>query len=378
MRKRLPLHNAVMPLAALAWLIMALFTPLTAVDATPHRQTPAPDRPVVKGVMFWAEGCPHCDIVMQRTLPPLQKQYGDQLQIQLIEVSSLADIQRFQQVAGEAGVGRDRAYAPFLIIGDQVLIGSQEIPDRLPDLIERTLAAGGVDYPDLPSLTGLLSAPDPEAPALSSPEKSLAQPLAGTDSPALAGATNTEAAPANGFTLAIVIMVGMAAALLYVIVVVLRDATPKSARPKWLTWLTPLLALAGLGVAGYLTYVETQLVAAVCGPVGDCNAVQSSPYARLFGVLPVGLLGAIGYVGILIAWAAGRWGRGKMAGYAPLVLFGIAFFGVAFSLYLTYLEPFVIHAVCIWCITSAVIITLILLLNVAAPVKTRVVCLDGA
>ena len=46
--------------------------------------------------------------------------------------------------------------------------------------------------------------------------------------------------------------------------------------------------------AGYLTYVETQLVQAVCGPVGDCNAVQSSSYARLFGVLPVGVLGASG------------------------------------------------------------------------------------
>ena len=58
-------------------------------------------------------------------------------------------------------------------------------------------------------------------------------------------------------------------------------------------------AFIGLAVAGYLTYVETQAVAAVCGPVGDCNAVQTSSYSKLFGLIPVGLIGMAGYVAIL-------------------------------------------------------------------------------
>ena len=122
-------------------------------------------------------------------------------------------------------------------------------------------------------------------------------------------------------------------------------------------------ALAGLAVAGYLTYVETQLVQAVCGPVGDCNAVQSSSYARLFGVLPVGVLGAAGYVGILAAWLLNRLGRGRLAAKAPVAVLVMTLFGVIFSIYLTYLELFVIRAVCIWCLTSAVIITLLMLLS---------------
>jgi uncharacterized membrane protein len=53
-----------------------------------------------------------------------------------------------------------------------------------------------------------------------------------------------------------------------------------------------------------------------------------------------------------------------LAQFAPLVIFGMAFFGVLFSLYLTYLEPFVIRAVCIWCLISAMIMTLLLLVSI--------------
>ena len=125
----------------------------------------------------------------------------------------------------------------------------------------------------------------------------------------------------------------------------------------------PVLTLIGLGVAIYLAYVEIRAVSAVCGPVGDCNAVQSSPYARLFGVLPIGVLGVIGYAAILSGWFYPKLRSDRLAQVAPLVVFGMTFFGVLFSLYLTYLEPFVIRAVCAWCLTSAVIMTLLLLVS---------------
>jgi uncharacterized membrane protein len=125
----------------------------------------------------------------------------------------------------------------------------------------------------------------------------------------------------------------------------------------------------GLLVAGYLAYVETQAVAAMCGPVGDCNAVQSSPYAHLFGVLPLGDLGAVGYLAILVTWGWGRFRSDCLAGHASLVIFGMAAFGTLLSLYLTYLEPFVIQAVCAWCLTSAVLITLLMLVNLAPAIQ---------
>jgi uncharacterized membrane protein len=130
-----------------------------------------------------------------------------------------------------------------------------------------------------------------------------------------------------------------------------------------------VLALIGLGVAGYLTYVETQLAEAFCGPVGDCNAVQSSPYARLFGLIPIGALGIMGYLAILVAWAWERFSEDHWSQYAYRFIFVLTLIGTLFSLYLTYLEPFVIKAVCIWCLSSAVIMTLILLLSLFPAVK---------
>jgi uncharacterized membrane protein len=179
-------------------------------------------------------------------------------------------------------------------------------------------------------------------------------------------ASAAAASKSNGFTLALVIMAGMVAALVYTGVQLTLASRGAASGPAlgWLTWATPILALIGLGVAGYLAYVETSSVAAVCGPVGDSNAVQASPCARLFGVLPVGVLGALGYAALLAAWLWGRYGRGRLAQLAPLAVFGLALFGVLFSLYLTYLEPFVIRAVCAWCLTSAVIMTMLLLLAV--------------
>ena len=169
----------------------------------------------------------------------------------------------------------------------------------------------------------------------------------------------------NGFTLAIVVMVGMVAALVYVVVAFLRGVDEDKPQ-KYSTVINlaiPVLTLIGLIVAAYLSYIEISSANAICGPVGDCNAVQRSPYARLFGVFPIGVLGALGYLGILAAWLWGNFRSDRLSRTMPMVIFGMTLFGVVFSLYLTYLEPFVIKAVCIWCITSAVIITLLMLLS---------------
>lgn len=174
------------------------------------------------------------------------------------------------------------------------------------------------------------------------------------------------AGAASGFGLAWAVAGLLGAALLYALAAAALAATGRTlpTLPERAHVFIPALCVIGLGVAGYLTFVETQNVQAVCGPVGDCNTVQSSPYARLFGVLPVGLLGLIGYVAIVAAWAVQRFTQGRLAELAPLALFGLALFGVLFSLYLTYLELAIIYAVCIWCLSSAAIMALLLILSV--------------
>ncbi len=184
---------------------------------------------------------------------------------------------------------------------------------------------------------------------------------------AAVGSRNVAVEPgSNGFWLAWIVMALLALALIYALVsavlLVLGRSAPALAGVADVA--IPVLAVLGMGVAIYLSFIEVRNVKAVCGPVGDCNAVQASPYAKLFGFLPVGVLGLAGYVAIIVAWGLGRYGKGTLARLAPLALLGMALFGVLFSIYLTYLELFVILAVCIWCLSSATIMALLLIVSV--------------
>jgi uncharacterized membrane protein len=119
---------------------------------------------------------------------------------------------------------------------------------------------------------------------------------------------------------------------------------------RGLTRAIGALALIGLGVASYLTYVHYADISPVC-TTGGCEKVQSSHYAELAGV-PVALLGLLGYLGILASlFAPGEAGRTATA--------MLALVGFGYSAYLTYLELAKIDAICQWCVSSAVIMTLL-------------------
>lgn len=344
----------------LAFFLTLILLAITLTFSTTSAQTA--DMPVVRAVMFWMDGCLHCEEVIQHVLPPLYEQHGEQFELSMIEVATMQDIETLYQVAATYNITKDQTGVPFLIIGEHVLIGSQQISNELPDLIEQYIAQGGVDFPSNPILADLLPQTSAASPSTSEPP-TIAEPAPPVDmAPAIPANMQS-----NGFTLAIVIMIGMGVALLYSVI---AFATGKTfPLPGWGDWLIPIFIGIGIGVAAYLSYVETQSVEAVCGPVGDCNTVQQSRYATLFGFLPVGVLGLLGYLGMLAAWLTRKY-LPNLAKPADLAFFGMAFFAVLFSLYLTYLEPFVIRAVCIWCLTSAVIVTLLLLLG-APPAILR-------
>jgi uncharacterized membrane protein len=309
--------------------------------------------PVVQAVMFWMDGCPHCHEVIDGTLASLEQQYGDRLNVRLVEVVTMDDFDHLLVIASRYGISSEEVGIPFLIIEDRVLLGSHEIGQSLPWLVERYLAEGGTNFPCLPEVdAGLV------------PQENCIAP--GSTRTAEQAVSAAQPQP-NGFTLAYAMLGGMVLALIVTIAALVRqrDAVPDI--PAWQRWAFPVLAVVGLGVAGYLAYVETQAVSAVCGPVGDCNTVQSSPYARLFGI-PVGVLGVVGYLAMLGAWLWSQIGQDDLADWMPLALFGMTLVGVLFSLYLTYLEPFVIGAVCAWCLSSAAIMTLLMLLNIRPTV----------
>jgi uncharacterized membrane protein len=121
-----------------------------------------------------------------------------------------------------------------------------------------------------------------------------------------------------------------------------------------------LLALAGLGISVYLAWAYMANVAPICGASGGCEVVQTSRYAWL-GPIPIPVLGAVGYVALLaLAILALRLEERK--DLLLLALFGGSLIGVLFSVYLTYLELFVIHAICRWCVGSAVVMVLMFIL----------------
>lgn len=117
-----------------------------------------------------------------------------------------------------------------------------------------------------------------------------------------------------------------------------------------------VVAIAGIGVAGYLTIVRFQGDAPSCVVGGGCRTVQESEYSELAGI-PVAVLGLLAYAGLLLAaLLPGPAGR-------ALGLF-TALVGVGFSAWLTYAEIFLIEAICAWCVTSAVLITIALAITV--------------
>ncbi len=127
---------------------------------------------------------------------------------------------------------------------------------------------------------------------------------------------------------------------------------------------TAILILSALGIliAGYLTYVHIAQAKPYCAGLGDCERVNTGPYSQIAGI-PVALLGLLAYITLFGASLIILRG-GPGAEMATLAVFGLALFGVLFSGYLTYLELFVIRAICPWCVASAVTITLIFLLSI--------------
>ena len=201
---------------------------------------------------------------------------------------------------------------------------------------------------------------------------------------------DSPSADPDGFALAGVVLAGMIAALGYAgwrtarpparqhILTLLRSGRAPLARVC--TWAIPCLCLVGLGVASYLAYVEVNQVEAVCGPIGECNIVQTSEYALLLGV-PIAVWGVLNYLAVAALWAGQRFLAGRIANLSLLGLLGMVLFGTLFSIYLTYLELFAIHAICAWCLSSAVTTTALMVLVVvpvtdvkSAPLRPEKTC----
>jgi len=136
-----------------------------------------------------------------------------------------------------------------------------------------------------------------------------------------------------------------------------EPAGPPESRPTRVWWLSLVLAVVGLLDAGYLTYVKVSGSYAYCGGFGECEVVNQSRFAVLWG-LPIAIYGAAAYLVIvillLLELRSSRWHE-----MGPLGVFGVTLFGTLFSAYLTYIEIEVLHAICPYCVVSAIVMTLL-------------------
>jgi len=345
---RLPLTVRALALAASAALLLAL---------TVGARTAAADQPVVRAVLFYSTSCPHCHKVITYDLPPLMREYGSSLQIAALDVSNDVAYQIYEAAMVRYGVTGNRRGVPALYVDGQVLVGSEEIPRILPGLVESLLEQGGSEWPAIPGLEPVVSNPA-AIPTLPPYAADLGLEPSEQTSP-LSEAIDRAAEDPAGSTLSIIVLLGLVSCLVWSGSVAWRSNPALIGPPSR---LIPLIALVELAVAAYMASVEIGGSAAVCGPVGDCNRVHQSEYAWLFGLLSVGVFGVAGSLVVLSTWAVGSLAGGTLALLGRLGLLAASAFGVAFSVYLTFLEPFVIGATCAWCLTSAILMGTILVL----------------
>ncbi len=394
------------------------------------QQPGAARQPTVHAVLFFSPTCPHCERVIQNVLPGIFAHFGGtpqfhpgsyghlltngQLELLLVDATQPGGQVLYRTSSVAQHVPPDREGVPRLVCGDSVLVGELEIPDQFPGIITAGLARGGIPWP---AIAGLAAAFPPgyapraagdssavargpaTAPAAGVPGARPARPAPAEPAPAEPAGAAPESARVSqpqgvraataviaqvqgspfrrvlradpvGSSLALVILAAMVLSLGLVL-----TRVPGQVPREW-ERAVPVVIVAGMAVAAYLAYVEVTGAAAVCGPVGDCNAVQQSRYARLAGI-PVAVLGLAGYAAILAAWIGARVASPATRRRAAVTAFALSGVGTIASAVLTALEPFAIGAVCAWCLTSAVLMTLLLWL-LARPAREAAAARQGA
>lgn len=326
----------------------------------------------VNAILFYSPSCPHCHQVISEDLPPLLESYQEELFIIAVNTANPDGQVLFKAVIDYYQIPTERQGVPMLLVGHDILVGSYEIPTLFPGLIANGLENGGIGWPDIPQLHMFLEAQNIIAPEESGEpketdledERAVPNQAAGDNlqnelgkMPEMAVAEKF-AQDVLGNSVSVVVLVGM----IFVAGGVGKNILYRPSSIQRLPLrIAPILIVIGLCVALYMSYVEITQTEAICGPVGHCNTVQQSTYAYLFGIIPIGVLGVIGYLVIALTWLGSRFGPRRWQKLSMVLFFALTIFGTLFSIYLTFLEPFVIGASCAWCLTSAIVMTVLLI-----------------
>ena len=136
------------------------------------------------------------------------------------------------------------------------------------------------------------------------------------------------------------------------------------------------LALAGIFISLYLTLYKLGVIGELTCSIGSCETVNTSKWST-FLHLPVAAWGLLFYSEVFVISLLGTMPRFENEPLVSILLVADAGIGVLFSAWLTYLELAVIHAICIWCVTSAAIVLTILVVSIADLSESRAEEIDN-
>ena len=136
---------------------------------------------------------------------------------------------------------------------------------------------------------------------------------------------------------------------------------------KRLTQITVALAILGVLVSIYMTIYKLSANDRMCLGSGDCSTVNASRYSEVYGI-PVALIGVLGYASILgIHWLERK--NSFFEANGSMILFGISLIGFFFTLWLVYVEIVLLKALCPFCVTSQITMTIIFILSIIRVVR---------
>lgn len=140
---------------------------------------------------------------------------------------------------------------------------------------------------------------------------------------------------------------------------------------KKLYWSSVTLSVLGMLVSIYMSIYKLTSNNAMCLGSGDCSTVNASPYAEVYGI-PVAFVGVLGYFAIFALLIFQNRLGDFIQQNSTLAVFGLALTGFAFTVYLIYLEIYVIKALCPFCITSQITMTILFMIAIVRLVRQPV------
>lgn len=304
--------------------------------------------PEVRAVLFYSPDSSQYQDLFAFFLPGLLERYGERVAVSAIDASQSDGAAAYRAAASRYKLSAPWDGTPVVLVSEKPVVGLMEIANVLGDDFETLVRVpGAADWPSLPELAPLIAAGTLDFDQRTAREAAPAVP----EGPELVAPDGRQFAG----VLALAVLVATALALIHSLMRLRQRASHPGPIPRL---LLPVTLLIGLGISGYTAYTALADVAPMCGPSAGCGEVQDSEYAKLLGI-PMGVLGLLGYGAILVSWFLARRLSPQGGGWR-WIPWAIALFAALFSLRLTALGYFVIGASCLWCLGSAVSISLVL------------------